>query len=884
MKDPASELEWPKAYQPADCEDGIYSSWEDSGFFNPDNLPDRNQKGEPFCIMMPPPNVTGVLHLGHALENALIDTMARFERMRGKRVLIVPGTDHAAVATQAKVEKILMQEGMKNPRQDLGREKLIEKIREFAEQSKITILSQIKKMGTSCDWSRLAYTLDEARSKAVSEMFSRMYADGLIYRGSRVVNWSVKGQSTCSDDEVIHVERPAKLYTFKYSKDFPISISTTRPETKLGDTAVAINPKDERYQDLVGKIFTANVGAKDLLEIKIIAEEMVDQNFGTGALGVTPAHSPIDFAMYEKQKAMGNPIGLIAVIGSDGRMTEAAGTSYHGLTVEEAREKFVSWLRTQGLLEKEEDIVQNVGTSDRFGDVIEAIPMIQWWLDVNKEIPGRGKTLKQLMKEAVTTGLDEKREDKVTITPERFQKSYLDRIENLRDWCLSRQIWWGHRIPVWYKESQIQVSDSAPGEGWIQDEDTLDTWFSSGSWPLSTLGWPGKTNDFATFYPTNWMTMGYEILYLWMMRMILMGTYALKQVPFKEVYVHGILRDESGKKFSKSSGNNLDPLDVMQEYGCDALRWSTLVGSAPGQDSRFYDEKVEGARNLVNKLWNISRFIMTQVEGETSSTKGEETLSDRWIKHRLNEVIASVTEKMQTYQFTSAGEELRDFTWSDVADWYLEIAKVEQGKGRILKHLLESLLKLWHPFMPFVTEEIWRRSGHAGLLMIESWPTVVTVDKEEGSDVSDFEILKLLVSDIRKIRSEHSIDPKKKLRVGIMAGKLITTLVSVNRAWLERLAQASSVECVTEMPKDWVSFASGAHLVGLDVAQAIDREQEKTKLTKELEETRSYVDALKNKLTNEDFASKAPEKVVAGLKLKLKEAEERTSLLEQQLG
>jgi hypothetical protein len=413
--------------------------------------------------MMPPPNVTGVLHLGHALENSLMDSMARFQRLRGKKVLLLPGTDHAAIATQAKVEKMLMAEGMQNPRQELGREKLLEKIREFAEQSKATILGQIRKIGTSADWSRLAYTFDDQRNRAVKELFVRMYNDGLIYRGYRVVNWSVKGQSTCSDDEIEHVERPSKLYTFKYGKDFPITIATTRPETKLGDTAVAVHPNDERYKHLIGKTFTVDVGAAKPLEIKIIADDGVDPNFGTGALGVTPAHSAVDFAMYEKQKAKGDPIAIIPVIGPDGKMTEDAGKAYVGLTVEEAREKFVEWLKAQELLEKEEDIVQSVGTSDRYGDVIEAIPMTQWWLDMNKEIPKRGKTLRQLMKEAVGEG-------GVKITPDRFEKLYLDRVENLRDWCLSRQLWWGHRIPVWYKGEEMHVGTEAPsGEGWEQE-------------------------------------------------------------------------------------------------------------------------------------------------------------------------------------------------------------------------------------------------------------------------------------------------------------------------------------------------------------------------------------------------------------------------------
>ncbi|MFH1315358.1 MAG: valine--tRNA ligase, partial [Candidatus Uhrbacteria bacterium] len=565
------KLDIAKAYEAKKVEEKIYSAWEKSGLFNPDNI-----DGEPFTIMMPPPNVTGILHLGHALENSMMDTMIRYQRLKGRKTLLLPGTDHAAIATQAKVEKILMDEGIENPRQELGREKLVEKIREFAEDSKETILSQIKKLGTSCDWSRLAYTFDEDRNTSVKELFVRMYNDGLIYRGYRVVNWSVKGQSTSSDDEIVHVERTAKLYTFKYSKDFPITIATTRPETKLGDTAVAVHPKDKRYKEYIGQVFIVDVGAAKPLEIKIISDEEVDQDFGTGALGVTPAHAQADFAMYENQKAKQDPIGIIQVIGKDGKMTEEAG-DYAGLGVEEAREKFVAWLDEQGLLEKEEEITQNVGTSDRYGDLIEAIPMTQWWLDMNKAIPSQNKSLRDLMREAVTTGLSGHECQKVTITPERFTKLYIDRVDNLRDWCLSRQLWWGHRIPVWYKGEEIYVGIEAPeGDGWEQDPDTLDTWFSSGSWTFSTLGWPNETEDLKKFHPTTWMQMGYEILYLWLLRMVLMSSYALQEIPFKDVYIHGMLRDQHGQKFSKSAGNGIDPIEVIETYGADALRISLL--------------------------------------------------------------------------------------------------------------------------------------------------------------------------------------------------------------------------------------------------------------------------------------------------------------------
>ncbi|MBP7133659.1 valine--tRNA ligase [Patescibacteria group bacterium] len=876
-----SSAEMPKAFDSSLVEASLYNQWESAGVFTPDRLPDRNQRGEAYAIMMPPPNVTGVLHLGHALENSLMDTMVRFQRMQGKRAMIVPGTDHAALPTQAKVEKMLMQEGMKNPRQELGREKLLEKIRAFAMDSQATILSQVKQMGTSCDWSHLAFTFDEQRSTAVNEAFCRMYRDGLIYRGYRVVNWSVKGQSTCSDDEVVYVERSTKIYTFKYSKDFPIAISTTRPETKLGDTAVAVHPTDERYQSLIGQTFTVDVGAKQPLQIKIIADENVDKSFGTGALGVTPAHSAIDFEMYEKQKANGQPIGLICVIDKDGKMTEETGPSYQGLTVDEARAKFVDWLRSQNLLEKEEEIMQNVGTSDRFGDIIEAIPMTQWWLDMNKTIAARGKSLKELMREAVTDGLNGNADAKVSIMPDRYQKLYLDRIEHLRDWCLSRQIWWGHRIPVWYRGEEIVASATAPGADWEQDPDTLDTWFSSATWTFSTLGWPEQTADLKTFHPTPWITMGYEIVYLWMMRMILMSTYCLDQIPFKQVYIHGILRDESGKKFSKSSGNNIDPLDIIKKYGADALRWSVLIGTTPGNDSRFYEDKVESGRNLVNKLWNISRYLITTIDPQEQMS-GAATLADQWIQTRLQEVVDSVTEKMATSQFSAAGEELRDFTWGDLADWYLEIAKVEKGKSALLKEILETVLKLWHPFVPFVTEAIWQQAGFEGMLAVAEWPQkkAETVFEE----VALFEALRTFVVSSRRLRAEQGVEAAKQIAFGYCAHSAESAaLFEVNKAWLTRLINAASITQMESFPSSWASEVSSVYSSGFDPMGALDLGKEREKIAKEIKETATYIQSLEAKLANQEFVGKAPAHVTDGMRTKLVEAQTRAKTLEERL-
>ena len=701
----------PPAYDPAATEDKIYKLWEESGYFNPDKLP--GERPEAFVISMPPPNVTGILHLGHALENSLMDLQARYQRLRGKRALIVPGTDHAAVATQARVESELKAQGIANPRQKLGREGLLDEIRAFAEGHKSTIIDQIKKMGTSCDWSRLAYTFDEPRSRAVNEIFRRMFADGLIYRGYRVVNWSVKGQSTCSDDELVYEPQKTTVYTFKYSAEFPIPIATTRPETKLGDTAVAVNPQDERYKRFIGQKFTADVGAAQPLVITVIGDAGVDMAYGTGAVGVTPAHSQIDFEMYQKNKG----IGIIPVIGKDGQMLPAAGTAYKGLTTLEAREKFVAWLKKNNLHIKEEEIEHNVGTSDRFKDVVEALPMEQWFIDVNKEIPGRGQSLKDLMREAVTTGHRGDKNKIIKITPERFQNVYLRWIDNLRDWCISRQIWWGHRIPIWYCEDcgEIFYSDAVPDQcpkcaasKLRQDEDTLDTWFSSGSWTFSTLGWPPpkageEIVDLKKYHPTAWMQMAYDILFFWMARMILMTTYTLDDIPFKNIYIHGILRAKDGRKFSKSLGNGLDPLEVIAKYGTDALRLSLIKGVSAGNDSRFYEEKVEGSRNFVNKLWNVSRYILQLEERDES---GEPTLADRWIWSRFNRLIKEVTGQLDNCQFSAAAENIYDFLWHDFADWYLEISKIKNQNeqyqsGKFLLPILEGLLKLLHPFIPF---------------------------------------------------------------------------------------------------------------------------------------------------------------------------------------
>ncbi len=898
------EHELPKAYNWKEHEDEIYRRWEASGYFSPEVCVEKGvtkNDAPVFSIMMPPPNVTGVLHLGHAMEDTLMDIVTRFHRLRGERTLCLPGTDHSAVATQARVERDLIESGKyKNPRQELGREKLLGIIRAFAEESKTVILAQIRKMGLSCDWDRLAYTFDEKRSKAVNEVFQRMFKDGLIYRGHRVVNWSVLGQSTCSDDELEYTTETTTLYTFRYSKDFPFPIASTRPETKLGDTAVAVHPDDSRYQQYVGKEYTVDVGATDPIKIKIITDPTVDPAFGTGAVGVTPAHSVVDFEMYEKQKAKGEPIELVSVIGQDGKMSRQAGSTYAGFTVNEARAKFVLYLRSQNLIEKEETITHNVAMSDRFHDVVEIIPMTQWFVNVNKEIPGRGKSLKDFLREAVTTGHNNDATQKVDIVPERFHKSYLSWIDHLRDWCISRQIWWGHRIPVWYclackREAYIFALEKPEkcarcgGQDFVQDEDTLDTWFSSGLWTFSTLGWPDETKDLLTFHPTTFMQMGYEILFFWMARMILMSTYLLDEIPFRTAYIHGILRNEEGKKFSKSNKVVADPFEFIEKFGCDALRLSLILGVTPGNDSRFYLEKIEGTRNFVNKLWNISRFILSHdgiANGNLSVLQEkDQTLADRWILSRFHELTREVTSHLERYEFSPAIEKIRDFTWGDFADWYLEIAKIEGDKIEILAFILKNLLILAHPFIPFVTEVIYQGLPEnlktKEFLMIERWPEMHEY-KHDKTVFGDFDLLQEIITTIRNIRSEHKVPENQKIPVTVFTHER-HDLISSSQEMIKKLAKIEPLEIrsgsgAVENSVEKIVHGIEFFIPQSSLAQSIDP----MKLRKEANELKSYIENQKKKLANAEFIARAPAQVVETEQQKLKSAEEKLEKLEGQ--
>lgn len=712
-----AELE--KNYDAKSVEPRIYKAWESSGYFNPEKMIEAGftkPDAKSFTIMMPPPNVTGVLHMGHAMMLTLEDIMIRYKRMRGFRTLWLPGTDHAAIATQSKVEKDIQKKEGKN-RHDIGREELVKRIEQFAKESHDTIISQTKVMGASCDWSREAFTLDAPRSLAVNTMFKMMYDDGLIYRGNRVVNWDPKGQTTIADDEIVYEARKAKLYTFKYSKEFPIAISTTRPETKVGDTAVAVNPADERYAQFIGKEYDA-VFCGSPIHIKIIADESVDKEFGTGALGVTPAHSQTDAEI-----AVRHNLPTKQVINEYAKMVNVS-AELEGKKVLEAREIIVAWLAKEGLMMKEEEIDQNVATAERTGGIVEPLPKLQWFVAVNKPfkaISGETTTLKEIMRKAVEGG-------QITIMPDHFNKIYFNWINNLRDWCISRQIWYGHRIPVWYKGDEIVCGEMPKGDGWKQDEDTLDTWFSAGMWTFSTLGWPNKTKDLEIYHPTDVLETGYEIIFFWVARMIMMSGYALNQIPFKTVYLHGTVRDDKGRKMSKSLGNGIDPLEVANEFGADAGRMALVIGTAAGTDQKISKDKIKGYKHFANKLWNIMRFVDMNVAGlnmAATLTKADE--------ERIMAFEAAKKEiagHLDAYEFHLAGEKAYHYVWGAFADVVIEESKAalagddnaaKQSAQRMLVTILSGSLKMLHPFMPFVTEEIWGKLGNKNLLMVESW-------------------------------------------------------------------------------------------------------------------------------------------------------------------
>lgn len=725
-------------YNAADHESSIYALWEKTGFFNPDVCIEKGHTdadAETYSIVLPPPNVTGVLHIGHAAMLAIEDIVVRYNRMSGKRTLWIPGTDHAAIATQSKVEKILTKEKLR--KHDLGREEFLKRVEAFAQESHDTIVSQIKVMGASVDWSREAFTLDEKREKAVRTAFKTMFDDELIYQKERVVNWDPKGQTVISDDEIVHVERDAKLYTFKYSEDFPIPVATTRPETKLGDTGVAVHPEG-KYKEYIGQTFET-VFCGQPLTLKVVGDDFVDEEFGTGAVGLTPAHSKTD-----EEIAARHDVPMKQIINEYAQMCNLDNEEFDGLKTAAARDKVIEKLTEAGLLIETQDIKQNVSTAERTGAVIEPLPKLQWWIDVNKEFvlkysemkgieSGATVTLKSLMQHAV-------RSNAIDILPERFEKTYFDWIDNLKDWCISRQIWYGHQIPVWYKDGEIYAGLEAPaGDGWTQESDTLDTWFSSGLWTFSTLGWPEETKDLLEYHPTNLLETGYDILFFWVARMILMSTYLRGQIPFETVYLHGLVRDAQGAKMSKSVGNVIDPVEVSDKYGADAVRLSLIIGIGPGQDAKLSEDKIRAYKKFSNKIWNGSRFVLENglIEYFAEENKPDLTPENQNEIDVCLTTIKEVTGDIESYKLYLAGEKLYHYFWHTFADEIIERNKEilhgetstdaeKASASYTIYKILTLSLKALHPFVPFVTETIWQHLPYTDTehLIVSPWPVV----------------------------------------------------------------------------------------------------------------------------------------------------------------
>jgi valyl-tRNA synthetase len=885
-----------KAYDPQNTEDRIYRMWEESGAFKADSASAK----ESFTVSMPPPNATGQLHLGHAVMLALEDIFIRFQRMRGKEALWVPGTDHAAIATESVViKKIQAEEKMKDPRKTLGREELLKRIAAFVEQSRGTIRGQVRKMGSSCDWSRERYTMEPALNRCVNEVFTKMFRDGLIYRGHRIVNWDPKLQTTVSDDELEYVEKTESFYTFRYG---PFEIGTSRPETKFGDKYVVMHPDDERYASykhgdqfecewITGKV-TATV----------IKDKAVDPAFGTGVMTITPWHDMIDFGIAER-----HDLEKQQIIGFDGKLLPVAG-EFSGMHITDAREKIVEKLKEKGLLVSvKEDYVHNVAVSQRGKGVIEPQIKEQWFIDVEKRVvkwKGRELSLKEVMQEVVRT-------KQIAIVPERFEKTYFHWIDNLRDWCISRQIWWGHRIPVWYRNengsADMHVGIDAPeGEGWEQDPDTLDTWFSSSLWTWSTLIDPAAAEDhslsfedllkaspdFQKFHPTQVMETGYDILFFWVARMILMTTYATGDIPFETVYLHGLIRTREGKKMSKSDPETMiDPLDMISQYGADALRLSMIVGQSPGNDSRLYPEKIAGYRNFINKLWNASRFVLLQCEQAHTDPQdvvfthhADLSLADKAVLSALQSLVREVTPGLEEYRLSETGERLYAFVWEFYCDWYLELSKGNANLS-VLVHVLRTTLQLLHPYCPFVTEELWSalKPRHAGMLIKETWPVVDEALVDAESEVYVQKLIEVIQA-VRRLRTEQAVEAKKEVSVTIVTDKYVPLLES-QEAHIRRLAKVGSLLITgqPQKPEGMVSAFSEGIEVHLSLEGLVDTEKEKASLQKEQEELTRYIKGIEAKLSNETFTARAPAAVVAGEKEKASVAREKLQKIAERL-
>jgi valyl-tRNA synthetase len=867
-----TKQELPKAYDFKSTEARIYALWEAGGFFKPHNDPNKpnfDPKVEPFVIAIPPPNVTGELHIGHAMFVSVEDLMIRYHRMKGYSALWIPGTDHAGIATQLMVERDLLK-NEEVTREELGRDEFLKRTWEWKRKYGGMITNQIRRLGASCDWDRERFTLDDGLSRAVREAFVRLHEKGLIYRGPRLVNWSPNLKTAVSDLEVEYSEENATLHYFKYKlagSDEFIPVATIRPETILGDTAVAVHPEDERYKKFIGKKVVVPMMGR---EIPVIADEYVSMEFGTGALKITPGHDPNDYAIAQRHN-----LPIISMLDVEAKVNENGG-KYQGLDRFEARKKMWADMKAADLVIKTEPYRTTIPRTQRGGEIVEPMISEQWFVKIES---------------LANAGLAAVKKGDIKIVPERFEKTYFNWLENIKDWCISRQLWWGHRIPVWYcPENHMTVAREDPtqcttcGSNDIhQDEDVLDTWFSSGLWPFSTLGWPEETPDLKYFYPTSYMETGYDILFFWVARMIMMGLEFTDEPPFHTVYLHGLVRDEHGQKMSKTKGNVIDPLTVMDEFGTDALRFTLLVGSTPGNDTNVGVKKVEANRNFANKIWNAGRFVINAIGTlDSANGKSEKTLADSWIEARLHQLTRDVERLFQTFQYGEAGRQIYEFIWGDFADWYVEIAKgqlqnekTKEQTVKTLAHVFDSSLRLLHPFTPFVTEEVW---GHLRSALRESplkefcadWPEALIVAKFpepqdardwEKTALADFELIQEIIRSIRNLRAEKNVAPSQRLAAQCSAGDKLNLLKAQSDV-IASLAGLNPEEVkigksLKKKPEDSSALVIGSIEIYVPLAGMVDLANDKARLEKELKEAESHIQRLEN-LLNGDFANKAP--------------------------
>jgi len=869
--------ELPKVYEPQEVESRIYEAWEKNGCFKGHRDPDK----KPFTIVMPPPNVTGQLHMGHAMDCALQDILIRFKRMQGFAALWVPGTDHAGIATQIKVEEALrVEEGL--TRYDLGRDKFLERVWDWKNKYGNRIVAQQKKMGASCDWERSRFTMDEGCSKAVREVFVSLYEKGLIYKGSRIINWCPKCTTALSDAEVEYKDKPGHMWHMRYplaDGSGYLVVATTRPETMMGDTGVAVHPEDERYKHLVGKKVLLPIMNR---EIPIVADEYVEMDFGSGCVKMTPAHDPNDFEV-----GLRHNLETIRVLDDNG-VVNAEGGMFQGMDRYEARKAVVAEMERLGLMEKIEDYSHNVGTCYRCSTDVEPIISAQWFVK-----------MEPLAKEAIRVVA----EGETKFVPDRFSKTYLNWMENVHDWCISRQLWWGHQIPVWYcadcghmtvSREDATCCEKCGSKNIERDPDVLDTWFSSALWPFSTLGWPEDSEDLKYFYPTDVLVTGYDIIFFWVARMIFSACEQTKMPPFHTVFIHGLVRDDKGRKMSKSLGNGIDPLEIAETYGADALRFNLVTGNSPGNDMRFYTERCEAMRNFANKIWNASRFLMMNLTIDKCELPGKLELEDKWILSKLNSLIPDVTENMDKYELGVAAQKVYDFIWDSYCDWYIELTKSrlqgedEDSKVRaqqVLCYVLTQILKLLHPFMPFITEEIWQALPHEGdFLMLQQWPEY----REDLAFAEEEKALELVMDAIRAIRTrraEMNVPPSKKAQLTVATAQ--QDVFAAGIPFLKRLGYASEVSIVAA---DQAPDAAGQVVIVTHVAQLfiplgelVDLAKEKARIEKELKKNSDELAKLNAKLSNPGFVNKAPANVVEAEKERAAKLAELVGKLEEQL-